>query len=90
MVVEAVDGISVDHAREHVVQIGVGLDVIQLACLNQRAQHCPSVATTVAAGQQVALAAEWDGPDCALNRVGLELDATIMQEARQTFPARER
>jgi hypothetical protein len=31
--VEMVYGISVDHAREHIAQVGVGLDVIQLAGL---------------------------------------------------------
>lgn len=35
-VIEAVDRISVDQAREDVAQIGVGLDVVKLAGLNHR------------------------------------------------------
>jgi hypothetical protein len=31
--IEAVDRVSVDHAREHVLEIGVGLDVVKLAGL---------------------------------------------------------
>jgi len=31
--VDAVYGVSIDHAREHVMQVGVGLDVIKLAAL---------------------------------------------------------
>ena len=72
------------------MQIGVGLDVVELAGFDQRTQHGPSMAAAVAAGEEMILAAERDRPDCALDRVGVELDAAIMQEARQTIPARQR
>src|SRR3974390_1087844 len=42
--VETVDRVSVDHAGERVMQIGVGLDVIKLAGFNQRKEHSPSMA----------------------------------------------
>ena len=69
--VDAVYGVSIDHAREHVMQVGVGLDVIKLAAFNQRTQHGPSVAAAIAAGEEVVLTTEGDRPDCALNRIGM-------------------
>jgi hypothetical protein len=82
--VEAVDGISIDHSGEHVSEIGVGFDAVQFAGFDQRAEDCPTIATTVTAGEQVVLAAERYGTDRALNRIGVELDTAVVQEARQT------
>ena len=45
------------------------------------------MSTTVAAGEQVVLAAERDGTDRALDRIGVELDAAGVQEACQSEPA---
>ena len=58
--VESVDRVSSDHLGEHVVQIGIGFDAVQLAGLDQRAENCPACAATVAAGEQVVLAPERD------------------------------
>jgi len=82
--------VSVDHACEHVMEIGVGLDVVKLAAFDQRTKHGPSMSTTIAAGEEMILATKCNGSNCAFNRVGIELDAAIMQEARQPFPARQR
>ena len=87
--VEAVDRVSVDHAREHVMDIGVGFDVVELAGLNQRTEHGPTLAAAIATREEMILATECNRPDRAFNRVGIELDATVMKEARQTFPAGE-
>lgn len=81
---------AVDHPLQDVPQIGVGLDVVQLAGRDERADHCPAMSATFAAGEQVGLAAKRDGTDCALDRIGVELDAAVVQEARQAVPARER
>ena len=72
------------------MQIGVGLDIVKLAGFNQRTQDGPSVAAAVAAGKEMILATERHWPDCALNRIGVQLDPAIMQEARRSVPARER
>jgi hypothetical protein len=40
------------------MQVGVGLDVVKLAAFNQRTQHSPSMAATVAAGEEMVLATE--------------------------------
>ena len=88
--VDAIDGISFDHAREHVVEISVRLDAVQFAGFDQRADDCPSIAATIAPGKEMVLAAERHGADSTLYWIGVELDAAIVEEAGQTFPPRER
>jgi hypothetical protein len=48
------------------------------------------MAAPIAAGEEMILATECNTPDRAFNRVGVEFDTAIVQEARQTLPARER
>jgi predicted P-loop ATPase len=81
---------SIDHAREHVVQVSVGFDAVEFAGFNQRTDDRPTFTTAVTACKQVVLATERQGTDSTLDRVGVEFNAAIMQEARQAFPARER
>ena len=42
------------------------------------------------AGEERILTIERDGPDGALDDVGVDLDAAIVEEAGEPFPARER
>jgi hypothetical protein len=39
---ETVDGISIDHAREYVAQVGVGFDAVEFAGLCRRPSQCES------------------------------------------------
>src|SRR5205814_10374149 len=48
------------------------------------------MATAVAAREEMILSSKSDRTNRALNGVGVQLDTTIMQQARQAFPARER
>ena len=41
------------------------------------------MAAAVTVGKEMILATERHWPDCALNRIGIEFDAAIMQEARK-------
>ena len=50
--VEPVDRISVDHALEHVLQICIRFDAVELAGLDQRTEHSPSTAAAVAAAKR--------------------------------------
>ena len=44
------------------------------------------LATTVGAGEERVLAIEGDGPDGTLDGVGVDLDAAVIEEARQAEP----
>jgi hypothetical protein len=56
--VETVYGVAVDHARAHIAQVGVGLDVIQLAGFDQRTQHGPPIAAAVAAREEMSFSSQ--------------------------------
>jgi hypothetical protein len=59
---ETVDRVSVDHPREHVTQISVGLDVIKLAGFDQRTQHGPSMTAAITAREEMILPSESHRP----------------------------
>jgi hypothetical protein len=60
--VETVDGVSIDHAREHVGEVSVGFDAVEFAGFDQRTDDRPTVATPVTACEQMVLAAERHHP----------------------------
>ena len=60
--VETVDGMSVDHPLQHVTEVGVGLDVVELAGLDQRAGDCPAMSAAIAAGEEMILTTERNYP----------------------------
>jgi len=88
--IEPVDGMTVDHALKNVGDVGIGFDVVELGGLDQRADDGPAVAAAVAAGEQMVLAPEGDGTDRALDRIGVEFDAAVVQEPGQGLPTGER
>ena len=87
--VDPVDWVPADHARQDVVEIGVGFDAIQLAGLDERAHRRPTGAAAIAAGEEMILAPKRHRPDGSLDRVRVELDAAVVQESGQPIPARE-
>ena len=88
--IETVDRISGDHALEHVLQICIGFDAVELAGFNQRTQHGPSMTAAIAARKEMILPSESNRPNRALDGVGVQIDAAVVQEAGQTMPARQR
>ena len=87
--IESVDRMSVDHALKHIAQVGIGFNIVKLASLDERAQHGPAHAASIAAREQMILATESHRTDRALNWIGVELDTAIMQEPRQSIPPRQ-
>ena len=86
---EPVCGIAIGHTLEDIGEVGVGLDAVQFCRFDQRAEDRPAVCSAIAAGEQMVLASERDGPDRALDRVGIKLDAAIVEESGEAFPAAE-
>jgi hypothetical protein len=58
----------------------VRVDAAELAVLDQRRDHRPVVAAFVRAGEQGILAIQGDRPDRPLDRVGVEIDAAVVEE----------
>lgn len=80
---------SIDHLSEHVAKVIVGFDAIEFAGFDERTEHRPARSAAIASGKKVVLATERDGANRTLNRVRIELNATVMEEARQPIPTRE-
>ena len=89
-VVETVYGMAVDHGLEHVVEVGVGLDVVELRRGDAGADRAPSLCAAIATGEEMGLAPQRHGPDGALDGVVVELDAAVVEEAGECRPACER
>jgi hypothetical protein len=88
--IETIDGLSVDHPLQHVTQIGIGFDVVELAGLDERAGDGPTMPAAIAACEQVVLAAKCHRVDRAFAWIFIEFNAAVMQEARQTLQMRVR
>ena len=88
--VDAAHGMSGDELGQDVGEVGVGIDVVELAGGNQRGEHGPVLGAAVGPGEQMVPATERDRPDGALDDVAVELDAAVVEEAAQPLPARQR
>src|SRR5450432_4066079 len=82
-------GVTIDDAREDVGQIRERVYVVQLAGLDQGRDGGPMLGASVRAGEQRVLSVERDRADGALDGVVVELDAAVIDKARQAFPARQ-
>jgi hypothetical protein len=72
---------AVRHTLENVSEVGERLDVIELGGSDESADGGPACAATVGTREQVVLAPERDGPDRTLDRIVVEVDTTIVEEA---------
>src|SRR5216684_4025458 len=79
-----------DHALEDVLEIGVRLYAVELRRGDEGADDSPTATTAVGAGEQMVLAPEGDGPDGAFDRIVVEFDAAVVEEAAERRPARKR
>ena len=75
----------VDELGQSVGEPGVRIYAVELRGLDQRGEDGPVVAALVTAGEQGVLAIECDGPDRSLNRVGVDLDAAVVEESAAAF-----
>jgi hypothetical protein len=72
------------------MQVRVGFDIVQFGSFNQRAEGRPARAAGIRTGKQMILAPECNRTNRALHGIGVELDATIVQEPREAMPTRQR
>jgi hypothetical protein len=60
--VEAAYGMAVGHALEHVLQVSVGLAVVELSGADQRADDGPAVGAAIGPGEKMVFAAKGNHP----------------------------
>ena len=70
-----------DDPGEHVAQVSLRIDPVHLAGFDERGDDRPMLAATVGAGEEMIFAPERDRPDCALDDIGVDLDAAVVEEA---------
>lgn len=71
---------TVGHANKYVFEVGEGLDVVKLCGGDKGAEGRPGARPAIGSGEQVVFAAECDGADGAFHGVGVEFDASVIEE----------
>ncbi|KHL24241.1 hypothetical protein PK98_14785 [Croceibacterium mercuriale] len=69
---------------------GLRINAVQLGGFDERGDHRPVLATFVRAGEERVLAAQRERTDRSFDRVSVELDPAVIEEAGQPLPAGER
>ncbi len=75
-----------DELGQRITQLGVGIDGVELAGLDERGDDRPVGAAFVAASEECVLPVQSDRADRALDDVGVDLDAAIVEEAAEALP----
>ena len=79
-------GPKVDELAEHVGEVGLRIDAVQFAGLDQRGNAGPILRPLIVAGEQCILAIEHDRTDAAFDDVGIEFDAAVIEETDEPVP----
>src|SRR3954471_24182411 len=78
-----------DHPLEHIHQIGLWVEVVQLRRVDQTGQDRPGPGSALTAGEECILPAKCNRPHGPFNRVRVHLDPTVLQEHGETGPVAE-
>src|ERR1700722_1576768 len=88
--VDAAIRMAVDDLADHIDQVGVRIDAVEFAGLDQRSNDRPVFAAAVGTGEERVLPVQCDWADATFDDIGIDLDATVIDEAGETSPARQR
>src|SRR6266540_3826801 len=80
---------AVGQTLQDVLEVSKRLDVIELCSGDQRGDDRPALRAAIGSREQVVLAAERDRADGALDRVVVEFDAPVIDEAAECAPTNE-
>src|SRR4051795_2988749 len=78
-----------DHPLEHIRQIGLRVEVVQLGRVDQTCQDRPGPGFALAPGEERILTAKCNRPHGPFNRVRVHLDPAVLQEHGETGPVAE-
>ena len=65
---------------ERRLEIDKGYDFVDLCCGDERGDAAPGPTTFVVAGEECVLPRQGDRPDEILHGIGVDLDASVLQE----------
>src|SRR5690349_5885110 len=78
-----------DDLGEDVAQVGGGLDTVELGGLGQGCDGGSVFGAAIGSGEEMILSAKGNGPDRALDGVGVHLDPAVGEEEGQAGPPAE-
>src|SRR3954470_21760658 len=78
-----------DHPLEHIRQIGLRVEVVQLRRVDQTGQDRPRPGSALTPGEERILTAKCNRPHGPFNRVRVHLDPAVLQEQGETGPVAE-
>jgi hypothetical protein len=81
---------AVDDFGDHVGEVGLRLDGIEFAAFDQRCDDGPMLGSAIGPREERIFPVQCNRPDAALDDIGIDLDAAVVEEAGETVPARER
>jgi hypothetical protein len=81
---------AVDDAGDDIGEVGLRIDAAEFAGLDQRGDDRPVLGAAVGPGEERIFAIEGDGADRPFDDVGVDLDASVLEEAGEPLPSRER
>ena len=86
-IVDLALGMTVYDTGEDIGEVGLGIDAVEFAGLDQRCDDGPMFAAPVGAGEERIFTIQGNGTDAALDDVGVDLDAAIVEEPGEALPA---
>ncbi len=86
---DAIDGMAVGNAGQHILQIGEGFHAAQSASLDDGCDLGPMLRSTVASGEQSVAHSQFLRSDGAFDGALIHLQTSVGQEAAEIGPARQ-
>jgi hypothetical protein len=84
---KTVDGVTRKEPVEDVGEISLGIDVVQFAGLNEGREDRPMLAAAIGAGEQWILSIKGERTNGAFDDVGIDLDASVLDESAEPLPS---
>src|SRR4051795_1997947 len=79
-------GPVVDEFGQHVGQVSLRIDAMQFAGLDQRGEHRPVFCPFIRTSEECVFSVESDRAHAALDGIGVDLDAAVVEKAQQPVP----
>lgn len=77
---------AVDNSGDDVGEVGLRVDVVEPASLNDRGDDCPMFSSAIGAGKERILAIEGNRTNGTLDDVGVDFDGAVIDEADESIP----
>lgn len=73
--------VASDNAGDDVDEVSLRIDAVEFAGFHERGDDCPVLGAAIGSGKERVLAVQSDRSDGALDHVGVDFDAAVVEEA---------